>query len=82
MSEDAPFVLLCQQHLAQVTGRPATLGGVSFWADSSLFAAAGLPTVLIGPTGAGAHSSVEWIDLDTVAQCADVYTAVAQAFCQ
>lgn len=80
--EDAPFVLLCQQHLAQVTGRPATTSGVSFWADSSLFAAAGLPTVLLGPTGFGAHGSVEWIDLDTVAQCADVYTAVAQAFCQ
>ena len=80
--EDAPFVQLCQQQLAQVTGRPATIGGVSFWADSSLYAAAGLPTVLLGPAGAGAHSSVEWVDLDSVAQCADVYTAVAQAFCQ
>lgn len=81
VADDAPFVRLCQQQLAHVTRRPATPGGVSFWADSALFAAAGLPTVLLGPTGWGAHGSVEWVDLATVAQCADIYTAVAQAFC-
>lgn len=79
--EDAPFVQLCRQHLAQVTGRPAQIGGASFWADSALCSAAGLPTVLLGPVGEGAHSRIEWIDLDSVQHCADVYTAVAQEFC-
>lgn len=82
MAEDAPFVQLCQQHLAAITGQPAVPGGVSYWADSALFAAAGLPTVLLGPIGAGAHADVEWVDLPSVAQCADVYTALATAFCQ
>jgi acetylornithine deacetylase len=81
VAEDAPIVQLCREHLSRVTGRPAQLVGVSYWADSGLCAAAGLPTVVLGPTGAGAHGSVEWIDLDTVHQCADVYTAVAKAFC-
>jgi acetylornithine deacetylase len=54
---------------------------VSFWADSALFSAVGIPALLLGPTGVGAHGAVEWVDLDTVRQCADVYTAVAQAFC-
>ena len=79
--EDAPIVRLCLEHLARVTGRPAEVGGVSYWADAALCAAAGLPTVLLGPTGAGAHEKEEWIDLDAVHQCAEVYTAVAQAFC-
>ncbi len=78
---DSPFVGLCQRHLAQVMGSPAKIGGVSFWADSALFSAAGVPTVLLGPRGFGAHGAVEWADLDSVQQCADVYTAVAQEFC-
>lgn len=82
VAEDAPIVRLCREHLARVTGRAAEVGGVSYWADAALCAAAGLPTVLLGPTGAGAHGKEEWIDLATVHQCADIYTAVAQAFCR
>jgi acetylornithine deacetylase len=82
VSESLPLVQVCQHQLSEVLRRPATTGGVSFWADSCLFAAAGLPTVLLGPTGGGAHGTVEWVDVDTVAQCADVYTAVAQTLCQ
>jgi acetylornithine deacetylase len=79
--DDAPLVRLCQEKLAQVTGSPAKIGAVSFWADAALFAAAGLPTVLLGPRGFGAHGAVEWIDLDSVRQCADAYAAVAHEFC-
>ena len=82
IAEDVPFVQMCQQQLAAVLHRPATTGGVSFWADSSLFAGVGIPTVLLGPSGFGAHGAVEWVDVASVEQCADVYTAVAQAFCQ
>ncbi len=81
VGQDHPFVQLCRQHLAQATGRPAVVGGVSYWCDAALIAAAGVPAVILGPLGAGAHGVVEWIDLDSVQQCADVYTAVAQAFC-
>ncbi len=81
VGESAPIVQLCREKLAQVTGHPANVGGVSYWADAALFSAAGLPTVLLGPTGFGAHGVVEWVDLDSVEGCADVYTAVAQALC-
>jgi len=81
VAEDAPIVQMCRAHLGRVTGRPAEIGGVSYWADSALFAAAGISTVLFGPTGAGAHAAEEWIDLASVAQCADIYTAVAQELC-
>lgn len=77
----SPFVQLCQQQLARITGKAAQPTGVSFWADSALFAAAGIPTVLLGPIGAGAHGSVEWVDLDSAQRCVEVYTAVAQAWC-
>lgn len=79
--ETAPIVQLCVKHVQNITGNPAKIGGVSFWADSAFFASAGVPTLLLGPRGFGAHGVVEWVDLDTVHQCADIYLAVAQAFC-
>jgi acetylornithine deacetylase len=55
--------------------------GVPFWADSALIAAAGIPTVLFGPRGEGAHAAVEWVDLAALERCRDVYVEVAKAIC-
>jgi len=49
--------------------------------DAALFAAAGIPTVNYGPGGAGAHEAVEWVDLDSVVQCAHVLAETARQFC-
>ena len=38
-------------------------GGVSYWADSAFIAAAGIPTVLLGPAGEGAHAAEEWVSI-------------------
>jgi acetylornithine deacetylase len=57
------------------------VAGVPFWADSALLAAAGIPSVVFGPRGNGAHSAVEWVELASLERCTDVYTAVAREFC-
>jgi acetylornithine deacetylase len=49
--------------------------------DAALLAAAGIPTVVFGPGGAGAHAVVEWADLEQVQQCSDVLLATIQNFC-
>ena len=64
----------------------ATAGGpevvsVPFWADSALLAGAGIPTVVYGPSGEGAHAAVEWVDVASAERCAAVYAAVARQFC-
>jgi len=61
-------------------GEPETVG-VSFWADSGLVGAAGIPTVLYGPIGEGAHAVEEWVDLASVGRVRDVCLAVAKAWC-
>jgi acetylornithine deacetylase len=43
--------------------------------------AAGIPTVLFGPAGAGMHADEEWVELASVRACADVFLAAAEAFC-
>jgi acetylornithine deacetylase len=55
--------------------------GVPFWADSGLIAAAGIPTVLYGPIGDGAHADVEWVDLDSLERVRDVVLEVAVEWC-
>jgi acetylornithine deacetylase len=55
--------------------------GVLFWTDAALTAAAGIPTVLFGPAGAGAHAAEEWVELASLERCREVYVATATALC-
>jgi acetylornithine deacetylase len=75
VNEDDEIVRLVREHAG------SEIKGVPFWADSGLFGAAGIPTVLFGPTGEGAHADVEWVDLTSVGRVRDVVTAVAESFC-
>ncbi|HYI36375.1 MAG TPA: M20/M25/M40 family metallo-hydrolase [Thermoleophilaceae bacterium] len=61
--------------------RSAGTGGASFWADSAFIAAAGIPTVLFGPGGQGAHAAEEWVSLDDAAFVATALVDVAEALC-
>jgi acetylornithine deacetylase len=64
-----------------VTGRLPETGGVGYWMDAALFAAAGIPTVNYGPAGAGAHEAVEWVDVESVLETAKVLVETARIFC-
>lgn len=66
---------------AEPDSGPSEVGGVSYWADSALIAAAGIPTVLYGPGGEGAHAACEWVSLADTETVARVLTAVARRFC-
>lgn len=56
--------------------------GASYWADSALLQAVGIPTVLFGPRGEGAHADTEWVDLASLDACADVLARTAVGFCR
>jgi acetylornithine deacetylase len=49
--------------------------------DAALIRAAGIPTVVFGPSGAGAHAVEEWVDLASVEACADALVAAARELC-
>ncbi|MEJ2166707.1 MAG: M20/M25/M40 family metallo-hydrolase [Desulfobacterales bacterium] len=50
----------------------APMVGLSFWADSALAARAGIPSVLFGPTGHGAHAVDEWVSLKSLVRVYEV----------
>jgi acetylornithine deacetylase len=54
---------------------------VSFWTDAAIFAEAGIPSALIGPTGQGLHSAEEWVDLDSCVELAQILAETAIRFC-
>jgi acetylornithine deacetylase len=66
---------------AEVLGAPPPIGGASYWADSAFIAAAGIPTVLFGPRGEGAHATEEWVSLSDTAAVARTLVGVAQRIC-
>jgi acetylornithine deacetylase len=73
---DHPFVAL--------VGRIAEASeyvGALFWTDAALIAGAGIPTVLFGPAGEGAHAAVEWVDLASLDRVRDVVLRVAAEWC-
>ena len=81
IAPDAPIVQFLQQAATQVLGQPPAVIGQSFWMDSAFLAAAGIPTVVFGPCGAGAHATEEWVDLNSIEQCRQTLTATLRAFC-
>ncbi len=77
---DERIVTVLAEAASAALGRPARLQGVSYWADSAFIAAAGIPTVLFGPDGEGAHADVEWVSLTGTGACARVLVEAARRF--
>ena len=67
--------------VAAAGGRAGPVGGVSFWADSAFIAAAGIPTVLFGPGGEGAHAIEEWVSLADTEVVTRTLVRVAERLC-
>lgn len=66
----------------KVLGGPLPVAGVQFWTDAALLSQAGIPSVLFGPSGSGAHADEEWVDLASVRTCSEIIQAAARDFCQ
>lgn len=77
---DAKIANDVRQAIQEVRGAAPIEEGVGSWMDAALFSQAGIPTVIYGPHGAGAHAAVEWVDLDSVVACAQVYASAARKF--
>jgi acetylornithine deacetylase len=78
---DSPVAVALSAQAREVLGSAPEVVGVPFWTDAALFAAAGIPTVVFGPGGEGAHEQVEWVDLDDLERLAEILLATAATFC-
>jgi len=73
--EDARILKRLQK--AAAPSRPV---GLSFWADSALAAQAGIPSVLFGPIGHGAHAVDEWVSLKSLVRVYEVLKKLIESY--
>ena len=81
IAPDAAVVRAVDAAAAAVLGRDAEHVGDTPWMDSALLAAKGVETVVIGPSGAGAHAAEEWVEVDSVVSLAEILVHAATIYC-
>jgi acetylornithine deacetylase len=81
VERDADIVTTVQAAAADSLGTPPPVVGVSYWADSAFIAAAGIPTVLFGPRGEGAHATEEWVSVESTEAVATTLVTTARRWC-
>jgi acetylornithine deacetylase len=55
--------------------------GEPFWTDCALLRDAGIPCLMFGATGGGAHAADEWVDLASVETLAEILAGAVHRFC-
>ena len=78
---EAELVTVVRAAAAEVLGAPPAIAGASYWADAAFIAAAGIPAVMFGPAGEGAHAAEEWVSLESTEAVARILVAVAARVC-
>ena len=57
------------------------IAGIPFWTDAALFGAEGVETAIIGPIGAGLHTSEEWVELESLLDLTRILTHTTIDYC-
>lgn len=76
-----PLVGALTQAIERQTGSSLPLVGAGGWKDSAILGAKGIPTVIFGAGGQGAHSLQEWVEMSKVISCARVLADLIVALC-
>ena len=82
VDRDAELVHAVRDAAARTLGAPPALAGAPYWADAAFIAAAGIPTVMFGAGGTGAHAVEEWVSVDDSVAVTQTLIAVARRFCE
>lgn len=78
---ESPIVRAVAESAALVLGHPAPTRGEPFWTDAGLILEAGIPCVLIGVDGGGAHADTEWATVASIEQLTDILDGAIRSFC-
>jgi acetylornithine deacetylase len=81
IERDAPITQTLRSALVSVTSNEPAYIGMWAWLDSAILRSAGIPTIIFGPGGDGAHAAVEYVNLQDVFTCAAVLAQAARDWC-
>ncbi len=77
---NAKIVTTLANAFTQVTKTSSTIRGEAFWTDAALLQEAGIPSVLFGVDGAGAHAAVEWTTIESLNTVTEVLETTIRNF--
>jgi acetylornithine deacetylase len=77
----AAIVAAVSAAAARTLGAEPEIVGHSAWMDAAFLSAAGIPTVVFGPSGEGAHAVEEHVELESVEQVAEIVLETARRYC-
>lgn len=75
------FLCRCIRKHALRYALSAQWTGVHGWTEAGVLAAAGIPCVVFGPHGGGAHTCDEWVDADSVESVANALADAVVELC-
>ncbi|MER7786767.1 ArgE/DapE family deacylase [Streptomyces sp. NPDC097640] len=78
---EALIVRTLARHAEQTLGHPPAVRAEAFWTDCALLDRAGIPCLLFGVDGAGAHAATEYVDLASLDRLTGILTAAIADFC-
>lgn len=81
VARDSEIVRILGRAVARRLGAVPEFVGLGAWFDAALLSQAGMPTVLFGPSGGGAHAAVEYVEVPSVISCAEVLAQTITDFC-
>ncbi|HYH91342.1 MAG TPA: M20/M25/M40 family metallo-hydrolase [Solirubrobacteraceae bacterium] len=79
--EDAEIVGAVRAAAAELLPAAPRLAGAPYWADAAFIAAAGIPTVMFGSSGTGAHAVEEWVSVADSVTVTRTLIAAAERIC-
>jgi acetylornithine deacetylase/succinyl-diaminopimelate desuccinylase family protein len=80
IDKNAAIVQTMDATSRSLMGSEPSYMGMFGWLDSAILGSAGIPTVILGPGGAGMHGAVEYVILDDVMSVAAVIAEAAAAW--
>jgi acetylornithine deacetylase len=75
-----PIVRTLFTHAEAVLGRQPAVRYEPFWTDAGLFDQSGIPCLLFGVDGGGAHAATEWAEIESILQVTEILTRVVTDF--
>jgi len=82
VAETEPVVTMLDGIAMKQLGRKPARRGEPFWTDCAILQGAGIPCVMFGADGGGAHAATEWADMRSVEMLTEILTETAVVFCR
>ena len=81
LSGSHPWLKCMEASARSCIGKAPVVTAAPYPCDAFLVQRAGIPTLLFGPRGAGAHNPDEFVEIDSVIQAAEVLLTAALEWC-